>query len=166
MIERVYIGLGSNQGASEEILRRALRHIEALPGTELIRISSLYRTAAWGKMDQDDFLNQVAEISTALSARDLLAELQDIEIKLGRQRTVRWGPRTIDLDILLYGEDIIQDRELKIPHPYMKERLFVLVPLAEIAPECIFPDGEQLQEVLYRIKARDGEAHVTKLDHD
>ena len=151
---KVYLGLGSNMGDKADNLRQARDCIAAIAGVGLTRSSSLYQTAPWGKTDQEDFINQVIEIETELEPLDLLHRLQEIEIKLGRQRHELWGPRIIDLDVLLYGRESISQAELKVPHPYMMQRLFVLVPLLEIAPELEFPDGSKLQEVLDSIESR------------
>ena len=147
----MYIGLGSNLGNKSQNIARALELIEALVGVNINKKSSLYVTAPWGKTDQDDFINQVIEIETNLSPLELLHELQKIEIKLGRHRDVKWGPRSIDLDILLYGNETIDLEELQVPHPYLMQRLFVLIPLAEIAPQMEFPDGSKIREVLVRV---------------
>lgn len=149
--KKVFIGLGSNLDDKIDNLARALYLIEKIEKVQIIKESSLYRTAPWGKTDQDDFINQVIEIETELSPLDLLHQLQDIEIKMGRQRDVRWGPRNIDLDILLYGRETIDLEELKVPHPYLLQRLFVLMPLQEIAPDLEFPNGSKLMEVLDRV---------------
>ncbi len=151
MNNKVYIGLGSNVGNKAENLARAHLLIEAMDDVYIKQASSLYQTPPWGKTDQEDFINQVIEIETELLPLDLLHRLQDIEIKLGRQRDVRWGPRTIDLDVLLYGRETIDLEELKVPHPYLLQRLFVLIPLQEIAPELVFPDGAKIMEVLNRL---------------
>lgn len=151
MFTTAYIGLGSNIGDKEAYLARALCLIADLEGVEIRRQSSLYQTAPWGKIDQADFINQVIEIETELSPLELLHGLQDIEIKLGRRREIHWGPRNIDLDILLYGKEIIDLEELKVPHPYLMQRLFVLIPLAEIDSDLVFPDGSKLEEVLLRL---------------
>jgi len=151
MFTTAYIGLGSNIGDKEAYLARALCLIADLEGVEIMRQSSLYQTAPWGKIDQADFINQVIEIATELSPLELLHRLQDIEIKLGRRREIHWGPRNIDLDILLYGKEIIDLEELKVPHPYLMQRLFVLIPLAEIDSDLVFPDGSKLEEVLFRL---------------
>lgn len=108
----------------------------------VVRVSSLYETAAVGVTDQPDFLNAVAEVETSLTAVDLLGALLNLENLLGRKRTIRWGPRVIDLDLLLYGDAQIALPELTVPHPRLRERAFVLVPLAEIAPDLALP-GEQ-----------------------
>jgi len=152
--KKVYIGLGSNLGNKSKNIQNALDFIANIEGVNIKRLSSLYLTAPWGRTDQDDFINQVIEIETNLSALNLLHRLQDIEIKLGRQRIGKWGPRIIDLDVLLYGEETIHLEELQVPHPYLLERLFVLIPLAEIDAELEFPDGTKIREVLSRARAR------------
>ena len=154
MDKKVYIGLGSNLGNKSKNIQNALDFIANIEGVNIKRLSSLYLTAPWGRTDQDDFINQVIEIETNLSALNLLHRLQDIEIKLGRQRIGKWGPRIIDLDVLLYGEETIHLEELQVPHPYLLERLFVLIPLAEIDAELEFPDGTKIREVLSRARAR------------
>ena len=151
MYTKVYIGLGSNVGDKKANLARARFLIEGLMGVRISKRSSLYETAPWGKTDQDNFINQVIEIETELSPLELLHQLQAIEIKLGRRRQVHWGPRNIDLDVLLYGREIIDLEELKVPHPYLMQRLFVLIPLAEIDSELVFPDGSKIEEVLPRL---------------
>ncbi len=151
MYTKAYIGLGSNMGDKKANLARARFLIEGLKDVRISKQSSLYETAPWGKMDQDDFINQVIEIETKLSPLDLLHQLQSIEIKLGRRRQVHWGPRNIDLDVLLYGREIIDLEELKVPHPFLIQRLFVLIPLAEIDSELVFPDGSKIGEVLARL---------------
>lgn len=148
------------------LLQEAQQMIALLPETERVDCSSLYLTPPWGNSHQPDFINQVMELKTELAPLKLLAALKDIEIKLGRRRTERWGPRNIDLDILLYGQEVIKERELTIPHPYMKQRLFVLIPLMEIAPDCVFPDGDSIQEVFDRLGPPDGETPFRKLDPD
>ena len=163
MNKKVYIGLGSNLGNKVKNLARALLLIQDIEDVHLITVSSLYQTAPWGKTDQEDFINQVIEIETELLPLDLLHRLQDIEIKLGRQRDVRWGPRTIDLDVLLFGRETIDLEELKVPHPYLLQRLFVLIPLQEIAPELVFPDGSKITEVLNRLKGSADVSDIRKL---
>jgi 2-amino-4-hydroxy-6-hydroxymethyldihydropteridine diphosphokinase len=137
-------------GNKEENLAQAIYQIEQTEKIIVTRKSSLYITSPWGKTDQDEFLNQVIEIETELAPLELLHVLQRIEIKLGRLRNEKWGPRVIDLDILLFGEEIITMPELVIPHPHLYARLFVLVPLQEIAPQLVFPDGQGIGEVLTR----------------
>lgn len=139
-----YLGLGSNMGIREEYLARAVAQLASHPGVKLTRTSSVYQTEPWGYTDQARFLNAVAEVYTALSPEELLDAARAVEAAAGRRREVRWGPRTLDVDILLYGpaaggvEEIarhtVSTDELVIPHPRMWERAFVLVPLAELAP--------------------------------
>ncbi|WP_205398926.1 2-amino-4-hydroxy-6-hydroxymethyldihydropteridine diphosphokinase [Streptococcus ruminicola] len=130
----VYLSLGSNIGDKKAYLEAALERLNQLPQTSLAAVSSFYETAAWGKTDQDDFLNICCQLKTELAAQQLLIECQQIEKDLHRVRHEHWGPRTIDIDILLYGSEHIATESLKVPHPYMTERAFVLVPLFEIAP--------------------------------
>lgn len=160
---RVFIGLGSNAGNRIQNLQIASEKMAALENVKIINASSLYETSPWGKIDQEDFINQVIELETDLSARELLYKLQEIEINMGRQRQVKWGPRNIDLDILWYGDEVIDLPELKIPHPYMCERLFVLIPLQEIEAELIFPDGTRIEEVLGKAEARDRDNLVKRI---
>ena len=131
---KVYLSLGSNIGDKKAYLDAALDRLNQLPQTSVTLVSSFYETAAWGKTDQDDFLNICCELETSLSAQQLLSDCQQIEKDLDRVRHEHWGPRTIDIDILLYGTERIETDNLKVPHPYMTERAFVLVPLHEIAP--------------------------------
>jgi len=163
MIQTVYLGLGSNRGDRQANLDRARGCIAAVEGINITRISSLYLTAPWGKTDQEEFLNQVIEIETELEPLQLLRKLQEIEIKLGRQRYEPWGPRVIDLDVLLYGRESMTSQELTIPHPFMSQRLFVLVPLLEIAPQLVFPDGSTIREVLGRAESRPDGNIIQKL---
>ena len=130
----VYLSLGSNIGDKKAYLEAALERLNQLPQTSVTAVSSFYETAAWGKTDQDDFLNICCQLKTELAAQQLLIECQQIEKDLHRVRHEHWGPRTIDIDILLYGSEHIATESLKVPHPYMTERAFVLVPLFEIAP--------------------------------
>ncbi len=129
---RCYIGLGSNQGDSGAIIGEALAQLGAAEGIKVAGVAPLYRTAPQGYLEQDDFINTVAEISTTLSPLALLSELQRIENHLGRLRTVRWGPRTLDLDLLLYGDETINLPDLQVPHPRMCRRAFVMAPLADL----------------------------------
>lgn len=132
-----YIGIGSNQGDRRENCRKAVELLGR--SLSIVRVSSLYYTEPVGYDDQDDFLNAVVAVESALSARDLLALCRGVENEMGRVRTVRWGPRTMDLDILLYGTETIEEPDLIIPHPRMAERRFVLAPLTEIAPDALHP---------------------------
>ncbi len=134
-----YIGLGSNMGNREENLDRAIALLDGTGKIRVTAVSSYYNTAPVGYLQQEDFLNAVAEIKTGLTANELLKVCNSIELELKRERIIRWGPRTIDLDILLYGDMIINEEKLTIPHPRMNERKFVLEPLSEIAPRVLHP---------------------------
>lgn len=140
-----YLSLGSNMGDRIAMLERAVGQLAAHPEIEVGSISSVYETDPVGFTDQDAFLNIVVEVKTTQSASDLLEVCQKIEQYLQRERLVRWGPRTIDLDILLFNQDNIETERLTIPHPRMHERAFVLVPLLEIAPQfgACFPTEDE-----------------------
>jgi 2-amino-4-hydroxy-6-hydroxymethyldihydropteridine diphosphokinase len=148
---RAYVGLGGNVGGAEETLRAAIRTFDALPSTRLVGASRLYRTPAWGRVEQPDFVNAVAAIDTTLAPRALLDALLGIERAHGRERNAdaeRWGPRTLDLDLLLYGDAVIDELGLHVPHPHLHERAFVLVPLCEIAPEAVIPGIDPARDIL------------------
>lgn len=163
-MKEVYLGLGSNQGDKNVNLQTALNEILDNDNIILQAASSIYLTKAWGNVNQEDFLNQVIKIKTSLSALELLTVLQKIEIKMGRQRLEKWGPRNIDLDILLYGNEIIDLPELKVPHPYLQQRLFVLIPMQEIDDRIIFPDnGMEIREVLNRVSGQQGYKGIKKM---
>lgn len=152
---RAYIGLGSNLGEREDNIRAALEAIADLPDTDLVRVSSLYDTEPVGEVEQPNFLNAAVMVDTELDARTLLWNLMLIEKRLGRVRTQRWGPRTIDLDLLLYGDELIEDDDLRVPHPEIIRRSFVLVPLVELEPRLVHPGtGETLVAHLNRLGAR------------
>tara|TARA_B100002003_G_C14048425_1_gene505016 strand:- start:620 stop:1123 length:504 start_codon:yes stop_codon:yes gene_type:complete len=143
--EHVYIGLGSNQGESQALLKSALGAIDGISKTRVLSTSSLYASAPMGPQNQPDFINSVALLETSLAPLALLRALQEIEQTHGRVRKKeRWGPRTLDLDILLFGDQTLATPELTVPHYGMAEREFVLVPLFEIAPGMIMPDGKPL----------------------
>ncbi|MEA3242555.1 MAG: 2-amino-4-hydroxy-6-hydroxymethyldihydropteridine diphosphokinase [Pseudomonadota bacterium] len=135
-----YIGLGSNLDNPESQLKTAIEALTGLPQTRLQARSSLYRSAPMGPQDQPDYLNAVVQLSTGLEPEALLDKLQGIEQAQGRVRAQHWGPRTLDLDILLYGEDVVATERLKIPHPGIAERSFVLYPLAEINGQLEIPE--------------------------
>ncbi len=135
---RAFVGLGTNLGDKKENLQTALQLLKT-PETQVVSVSSFYVTEPVGYADQDNFLNAVAELRTLRSPRELLALAQSIEQELHRVRTIKNGPRTIDVDILLYDDLVTDDPLLTLPHPRMTERLFVLVPLAEIAPLAVIP---------------------------
>lgn len=141
-----YIGLGSNLGDGQQTLHSALQQLKKHPAIELLQHSRLYSSKPHGPQNQPDYVNAVACLTTELTAIDLLHALFAIENAHDRQRDgTRWGPRTLDLDLLLYGDDIINDPELKVPHPYLCERSFVVYPLSELAPDLILPSGKALQ---------------------
>lgn len=142
-----YIGLGSNLGDKEANIKKALELLGEKPGVQVKKVASLYKTAPLYVTKQDWFLNTVAEIETSLSPHDLLALLKDTEKKLERTPTVRWGPRTIDLDLLIFGSDKIKSPDLVVPHTRMTERAFVMVPLAEIAPHLCVPGRGRVGEL-------------------
>jgi 2-amino-4-hydroxy-6-hydroxymethyldihydropteridine diphosphokinase len=146
--ERCFVGLGSNLGDREANLKAACARLEELPGLHLLRRSGVYESAPVGVLDQPWFLNAVAEIETTLEPLALLHALKTIEVQLGRQPGRRWGERVIDLDLLLYGNRSIQSSELTVPHPRLWERLFVLLPLAELAPELQAPDGRPIGDLI------------------
>ena len=144
-----YVGLGSNLGDREGNLRGA---VELLRELGPVRVSRIRETDPVGVTDQPRFLNAVVQLETELSARELLDRLLEIERRLGRNRSAetRWGPRIIDLDLLLYGDETIDEPGLTVPHPRLAERGFVLEPLHELAPDLLLPDGRAVQELLIR----------------
>jgi 2-amino-4-hydroxy-6-hydroxymethyldihydropteridine diphosphokinase len=142
-VTRAYVGLGANLGDREATIRAAL---EALPG--VVAVSSLRETDPVGVTDQPQYLNGVAALETGLSPRELLDALLAVERELGRERRERWGPRTIDLDLLLYGEETIDEPGLTVPHPRLHERRFALEPLSELAPDALIPGRGRVGDVL------------------
>ncbi len=138
MGSHVFIGIGSNLGNRRAYYHQALALVADLPRTSIVRRSALYETEPIGEAKRW-YLNGVVELETAFSPQQLLNGLQKIESQLGRQRTKKWGPRTIDLDILLFGRQIVHDADLKIPHPEMHRRRFVLLPLSELAAQSVHP---------------------------
>jgi 2-amino-4-hydroxy-6-hydroxymethyldihydropteridine diphosphokinase len=151
-----YLSLGSNQGNKAAYLKKALQELSAFPGLKLEKVSGFYETEPWGGVEQDSFLNIAVEIETVLDPIHLLQICQDVESRLGRERVIRWGPRTIDIDILLYGNQKINCDNLIIPHPFLEAREFVLAPLREIAPQLVLPSGKPISEVT-------GEGKVKKI---
>jgi 2-amino-4-hydroxy-6-hydroxymethyldihydropteridine diphosphokinase len=142
-VTRAYVGLGSNLGDRESMIVQAADRIDAL------RLSTIRETEPWGYEEQPRFLNAVAEVETDLAPRALLDRLLEVERELGRDRTgPRWGPRTIDLDLLLYGELAVEEPGLAVPHPHLAERLFVLEPLAELAPAQKIPGNGTVSQAL------------------
>ena len=139
MSERVAIALGSNIDDPEAQVRRAFDEIAALPGTRVLARSRLHRTKPVGYADQPDFVNAMALVETSLAPRALLAALLAIEQRHGRVRTIPNGPRTLDLDIIVYGDRVIDEDGLKVPHPRARDRDFVMVPLREVWPDVVIP---------------------------
>ncbi|XOV80249.1 MAG: 2-amino-4-hydroxy-6-hydroxymethyldihydropteridine diphosphokinase [Aestuariibacter sp.] len=159
-----YIGIGSNLNDPMKQLRDACRALKQLPDCQFIRASSGYISTPMGPQAQPDYANAVILLDTQLSCRALLRNLQNIEQQQGRQRDgQRWGPRTLDLDIILYGNETLNEADLIVPHYGCKAREFVIYPLAEIAPELIFPDGEALHTVKQRVPLN-GLQRVSVLD--
>jgi 2-amino-4-hydroxy-6-hydroxymethyldihydropteridine diphosphokinase len=148
---RAYVGLGSNLDNPREQVLKALAALGELPGTRLVARSRFYRSAPLGPADQPAYFNAVAALDTGLSALDLLYALQGIEQRQGRVRgALRWGPRTLDLDLLLYGESCISTPQLTVPHPGLHERAFVLYPLYELAPALWIPGRGALGDLIRR----------------
>ena len=145
-----FIGIGSNRGNRKENCETAVRIIASHKDTAIIKKSSLYETEAWGEESQDNFLNCVAKIKTGKNVFDFFSLLQQTENKIGKQKEGFWGPRNIDIDLLFFGQEIINEPELKIPHPFLHLRRFVIEPLSEIAPDFIHPTINQSIKVLLK----------------
>jgi 2-amino-4-hydroxy-6-hydroxymethyldihydropteridine diphosphokinase len=147
-VTAVFVGLGANLGDREDSIRRAAELIGAR------RLSAIRETEPWGVVDQPRFLNAVAELETDLPARELLVRLLEVERELGRVRSgQRWGPRAIDLDLLLYGSETIDEPGLTVPHPRLHERLFVLEPLADLAPDLVLPGRGRVSSLLAELQS-------------
>lgn len=146
---RVYLALGSNLADPLHQVQSALNALAALPDTTLVATSSLYRTPPYGPPDQPDFLNAAVALETALAAETLLDHTQRIELEQGRVRKAhRWGPRTLDLDIMLFGEQTLSTPRLTVPHYDMHNRAFMLLPLLEVAPDLTLPNGTRIADLL------------------
>ena len=145
---RAYVGLGSNLENPLQQVTDALQELQAIPNTKQVEHSRLYRSDPVGPPGQPDYINAVACLETSLEAEQLLDELQAIEQSHDRVRVQHWGPRTLDLDILLFGDQVINTERLTVPHAFMCERSFVLYPLAEIEPNLVLPNGDHLSEIL------------------
>jgi 2-amino-4-hydroxy-6-hydroxymethyldihydropteridine diphosphokinase len=157
-MEEVLIGFGSNQGDSVAICGAAIRSLSEHSAIHVVRVSSFFRTAPVGFLDQEWFVNGVIVCTTTLSPSELMAALQGIERSFGRTRDVRWGPRTLDLDLLAYGDRVLRLPELTVPHARMHERRFVLAPLVEIHPGWNHPVlGRCARELLSGLPAEDGQ---------
>jgi len=146
-----YVGLGANMGEPRRQLEQALRELDEVRLTRVMSRSSLYRSAPLGYADQPDFVNAVAQLETRLPAKELLAELQAIEARHGRERSFANAPRTLDLDLLLFGEELVSEPDLTVPHPRMHERAFVLLPLLEIAPDAAIPGRGKASALLQHL---------------
>ncbi len=156
----VYIGVGSNLQNPQQQVTEAFTLLDEIPETVCLRASSLYRSRPMGPVDQPDYINAVAELKTTLPARMLLQHLQGLEVRQGRVRGAeRWGPRTLDLDIILYNQGLIKESDLVVPHPGIPERAFVLYPLQELAPDIEIPGLGSLKDVI-------GIFEQTKTGHD
>jgi 2-amino-4-hydroxy-6-hydroxymethyldihydropteridine diphosphokinase len=154
-LNKAFIGLGSNLGEREHLIRSAAEGLDLTPETKLVRISSLYDTKPVGDLEQPDYLNAVAIVQTELEPSRLLWNLHLIENKLGRKRSRRWEPRPIDLDLLFYGDLVIDQPGLKVPHPEAHKRAFVLVPMSELTPDLMHPVlGKSIDELLKSVKAQ------------
>ncbi|WP_029057955.1 2-amino-4-hydroxy-6-hydroxymethyldihydropteridine diphosphokinase [Stappia stellulata] len=158
---RAALGLGSNMGDTRANLDAALRGLSESDGLRVVARSSGYRTPPWGPVPQDDYRNACALVETTLAPRALLDLCLSVERALGRVRDVRWGPRLIDIDVLIYGEERVEEDGLSIPHPRMGERAFVLVPLAEIWPDAPLGDGRTAAEALATCPGQD---EIRRLD--
>ena len=159
----VFLGLGSNVGDREQNLAKVLYAISEISDCAIEHLSSVYISEPWGNKEQDPFLNQVIEIETKLNPLRLLAACQEIEGTMGRRKSARWGPRIIDIDILLYHHQVVDEKSLKIPHPRLTERKFVLIPLVEIAPSLVIPgSGKTTREFLKECRDTAGVLHYRK----
>ena len=138
-MQTVYLGLGSNKGERISYIEKAIEEISGLPETNITVISGIYETEPWGNIEQEDYLNAVIGIQTELNAEDLLKELKSIEKFIGRKENRKWSEREIDIDLLFYGNEIIDKDHMKVPHGQIENRRFVLVPMNEIAPGFMHP---------------------------
>ena len=138
-MQTVYLGLGSNKGERISYIEKAIEEISGLPETKIFVRSGIYETEPWGNIEQEDYLNSVIGIQTQLNAEDLLKELKSIEKHIGRKENKKWSEREIDIDLLFYGNEIIDKDHMKVPHGQIENRRFVLVPMNEIAPGFMHP---------------------------
>lgn len=157
-VQVAYVGLGANIGDPEAQLGAALASLDRLPATRVLARSRLYRSPPWGVVEQPPFVNAVAALETTLTAREMLEALLAIERAAGRERRERWGPRVLDLDLLLHGDAELDQPGLRLPHPQLHRRAFVLVPLAEIAPDLLIPGRGALAVLLRSVDCAGVEA--------
>ncbi|HEL1583400.1 TPA: 2-amino-4-hydroxy-6-hydroxymethyldihydropteridine diphosphokinase [Streptococcus suis] len=151
-----YLSIGGNMGDRISYLQDAMDKLDGHPDCQLGLVSRIYETPAWGKTDQADFLNLACQVYTDLSAKEFLAFCQKIELDLDRVRVEKWGQRTVDLDIIFWDEAIIEEKDLQVPHPYAHQRAFVLVPLADIAPNYRHPVLEKnVENLLEQVSSYD-----------
>ena len=151
-MSKILVGVGSNLGDREFLIRKAVEAMRDLPRTLVVRVSSLYDSDPVGEIDQPAFLNAVVWLETTLAPRELLWHLLLIEKRMGRVRSQRWGPRPIDLDLLFYGDETVDEPDLKVPHPEASLRAFVLLPLMELDPNFVHPTtGESIRKMIKKI---------------
>lgn len=161
---KVYLSLGSNMGDKQANLLEAIKRIGNLESTEIVKSSRMLKTEPFGYLEQDNFLNACLEIKTLMTAQEFLKEILQIELDMGRVRELKWGPRIIDIDILFYDKEIIEEDNLVVPHPWICEREFVLEPLAEIAPNYIHPLEKKTISILDK-KLKEGEKKKWRLEN-
>jgi len=150
-----YVGLGSNLGTRERVIGDAVALLGEHPDIEVLRASALRETEPWGPVAQPPFLNGAVVVETSLEPRALLGALLDVERRLGRMREERWGPRTIDLDLLLYGDEVVDEPGLTVPHPRLSERAFALEPLLELDPGLVVPGQGPVAGLLEALSGED-----------
>ena len=153
---RAYVGLGANLEDREDTIRRAVALVDELAGVDVVSVSSLRETEPWGPVEQPRFLNGAVALDTTLGPRDLLGTLLEIERRLGRIRHERFGPRTIDLDLLVYGDVVLDEPGLTVPHPRLRNRAFALEPLAELDPRLVVPGQGAVAELLVALAETSG----------
>jgi 2-amino-4-hydroxy-6-hydroxymethyldihydropteridine diphosphokinase len=155
-----WIGIGSNLGDPVGQVRDSFDALDAIPGTTLRQTSGLYRTAPMGPQDQPDYINAVAKLETRLAPNALLDAMQAIERSAGRARTIKWGPRVLDLDLLTYGDQCLDEAGLQVPHPGIRDRNFVLLPLLSVAPDLEIPGLGSVRQ----LAAATGDEGIVRLD--
>lgn len=152
MMGRIFVGVGSNLGDASSQVKSAISQIGQIPEVKVLRSASLYGSKPFGPVEQNDFVNTVIEIESSLEPHDLLKRLKQLEQSMGRVHGVRWGPREIDLDILIYGSRKFSSATLQLPHPGITERAFVLIPLAELEPELVLPGDLPILDAIQQLE--------------